>query len=55
MRPQEIIEKKRDGHELSADEIRVFINGVCDNSWADYQTSALVMAMFIRGLTDAEA
>jgi pyrimidine-nucleoside phosphorylase len=55
MRPQEIIEKKRDGHELSADEIAIFIKGVCDKSWADYQTSALVMAMFIRGLTDAES
>ena len=54
MRPQEIIEKKRDGLELSADEIALFIRGVCDGSWADYQVSALVMAMFIRGLSDAE-
>ena len=54
MRPQEIIEKKRDGFELSAKEIAIFINGVCDKSWADYQTSALLMAMFVRGLSDAE-
>ena len=55
MRPQEIIEKKRDGLELSEKEIAIFIQGVCDKSWADYQTSALVMAMFIRGLTDTES
>ncbi|MBA3354037.1 MAG: thymidine phosphorylase [Blastocatellia bacterium] len=54
MRPQEIIEKKRDGSELSSDEIALFITGVCDGTWADYQTSALLMAMFIRGLSDAE-
>lgn len=54
MRPQEIISKKRDGGELSADEIGLFIDGVCDKSWADYQISSLVMAMFIRGLSDDE-
>lgn len=54
MRPQEIITKKRDGGELTGEEIGAFIDGVCDSSWADYQISALVMAMFIRGLSDAE-
>ena len=54
MRPQEIIEKKRDGLELSADEIALFIRGVCDGTWADYQISALLMAMFIRGLSEGE-
>ncbi|MGI8410343.1 MAG: thymidine phosphorylase, partial [Pyrinomonadaceae bacterium] len=54
MRPQEIIAKKRDGAELSADEINSFIDGVCDGSWADYQISALIMAMFIRGLNMSE-
>ena len=54
MRPQEIIGKKRDGRELSGDEINAFIDGVCDGSWADYQISALVMAMFIRGLSQQE-
>ena len=55
MRPQEIIEKKRDGLELSNDEISVFVGGVCDKTWADYQIAALLMAMFIRGLSDAES
>ncbi len=51
MRPQEIIAKKRDGGKLSKSEIDSFIDGVCDDSWADYQISAMVMAMFIRGLS----
>jgi len=50
MRPQEIIEKKRERGKLSSAEIKSFIDGVTDGSWADYQTSALLMAMFIRGL-----
>ena len=54
MRPQEIIEKKRDGIELSSTEIAEFIRGVCDSTWADYQIATLLMAMFIRGLSDAE-
>ena len=54
MRPQEIIAKKRDGGELTTEEIGAFVNGVCDKTWANYQISALMMAMFIRGLSDAE-
>jgi pyrimidine-nucleoside phosphorylase len=54
MRPQEIIAKKRDGKSLTAEEIGLFIDGVCDSSWADYQITALIMAMFVRGLDDNE-
>lgn len=54
MRPQEIISKKRDGETLSPDEIKVFVNGVCDGSWADYQISAFIMACFTRGLNFEE-
>jgi len=54
MRPQEIIAKKRDGAELSTDDVNLFIDGVCDGSWADYQISAFLMAMFIRGLNLSE-
>lgn len=54
MRPQEIIAKKRDGKELSDGEISAFIDGVCDASWADYQISALLMAMFINGVDQHE-
>jgi pyrimidine-nucleoside phosphorylase len=54
MRPQDIIAKKRDGGELSENEIGLFVNGICDGSWADYQVSAMAMAMVIRGLGEAE-
>src|SRR6185436_11619603 len=54
MRPQEVIEKKRDNLRLSRQDIDAFINGVCDGSWADYQISALVMAIFINGLDQEE-
>lgn len=54
MRPQEIIAIKRDGKALSDPEITAFIDGVCDGSWADYQITALIMAMFIRGLNRRE-
>lgn len=54
MRPQEIIIIKRDGGELSREQIGVFIDGVCDGTWADYQISAMLMAMFTRGLCDGE-
>jgi pyrimidine-nucleoside phosphorylase len=50
MRPQEIIAKKRDGGKLSRADIDEFIGGICDSSWADYQISALTMAMFLKGL-----
>lgn len=55
MRPQEIIRKKRDASALSRDEIGSFVTGVTDKSWADYQISALLMAMFLNGLNADEA
>jgi pyrimidine-nucleoside phosphorylase len=54
MRPQEIIANKRDGNALSDGAINEFIDGVTDGKWADYQISALVMAMFLRGLNQRE-
>jgi pyrimidine-nucleoside phosphorylase len=54
MRPQDIICIKRDGGELSPEHIKLFIDGVCDSSWADYQIAALLMAMFTRGLNEQE-
>ncbi len=54
MRPQDLIRRKRDGHLLSEGEIKEFINGVCDGSWTNAQISALLMAMFIRGLSESE-
>ncbi len=50
MRPQTIIAKKRDGKALERGEIDAFIKGVTDGTWADYQISALIMAMFLNEL-----
>lgn len=49
-----IIEKKRDGKELSTEEINHFIEGLCNGSIFEYQASALLMAIFIRGLNSRE-
>jgi pyrimidine-nucleoside phosphorylase len=54
MFPQHIIAKKRDGHALSREEICAFVRGATDGSWADYQLSALLMAIFLRGMTPEE-
>ena len=54
MNQQEIIRKKRDGKTLNQPEILSFVRGVTSGTWADYQTSALIMAMFINGLSFEE-
>lgn len=50
----EIIKKKRDKKELTKDEIKFFIEGYVKGIVADYQASALVMAIFLNGMTDKE-
>ena len=50
----EIIEKKRDKKELTENEIRFFVNGVCAETIPDYQISAFLMAVCINGMTDSE-
>ena len=54
MKPHDLIRKKRDGGRFRPEEIKAFIDGVCDGSWADYQISALVMACYINGLRQTE-
>lgn len=54
MRMVDIIEKKRDGQELSTDEIQFVIKGYTDGSIPDYQVSALTMAIFFQGMTENE-
>ena len=52
--PQHIIARKRDGGTLSDAEIASFVRGATDGSWADYQLSAMLMAIFLRGMTPPE-
>ncbi len=52
--PQAIIARKRDGHALNSDEIAAFVRGVVSGEWADYQTTALLMAIVLRGMTPEE-
>ncbi|HVU17221.1 MAG TPA: thymidine phosphorylase [Candidatus Didemnitutus sp.] len=52
--PQDIIGRKRDGAELTREEIEFFVRGTVDGKFADYQASALLMAIFWRGLTAQE-
>lgn len=54
MRMYDIIEKKKRGERLSDEEIRFFVNGYCDGSIPDYQASALLMAICLKGMTDDE-
>ncbi len=54
MRPQDVIRKKRDGEHLTREEIEFFIDGVTKGTIADYQISALLMAIFLNGMDDSE-
>ena len=54
MRMYDIIYKKREGNELSKEEIAFFIKGFTEGSIPDYQASALMMAIFFRGLSEEE-
>ena len=54
MRMVDLIEKKRDGQELSTEEIKFIINGYTDGSIPDYQVSALTMAIYFKGMTEKE-
>ena len=54
MRAVEIIEKKRDGYELSPEEIRFFVEGFTRGEIPDYQAAAFLMAVYFRGMTPRE-
>src|SRR6188508_488511 len=54
MRVVDVIAKKRDGGTLSRDEIELFVNGVTRGTLPDYQASALLMAIVLRGMTIEE-
>lgn len=50
MRAVDILRKKRDGHALDPGEIDAFVHGVTSGEWSDYQASALLMAVVLRGM-----
>lgn len=50
----DLIEKKRDGNELSTEEINFIVKGYTDNSIPDYQVSALTMAIYFKGMSERE-
>lgn len=54
MRMVDIIAKKRDGKELTTEEIQFFIKGYTDGTIPDYQVSALAMAIFFQDMSDRE-
>ena len=54
MKMYDIIEKKRDKKELSYEELKFFIDNYCQNKIFDDQAAALVMAIFLNGMTEKE-
>lgn len=54
LRPQDVIRRKRDGERFSREEIEFFIAGLVEGRLADYQASALLMAIFLRGMDERE-
>ncbi len=54
MFPQHVIARKRDGLVLTEAEIQAFVRGATDGSWADYQLTAMLMAIYLNGMTAEE-
>ena len=54
MRIVDLIRKKRDGHELSREEIQFIVRGYTDSHFPDYQMSAWLMAVLLRGMSGPE-
>jgi pyrimidine-nucleoside phosphorylase len=54
MRAVDVIMKKRDGGALSREEIRFFVDGVTAGTFPEYQASALLMAILLRGMSGEE-
>jgi pyrimidine-nucleoside phosphorylase len=50
----DVIEKKRDGKELTTEEIQFVVKGFTDGSIPDYQMSAFAMATYFKGMSDQE-
>src|SRR3569833_2828817 len=54
MRTVDLIHRKRDGEELSPEEIQYLIDGYTRGEIPDYQLSAFLMAVYFSGMTDRE-
>lgn len=54
MRMYDIIADKRDGKPLSREALQFFVDGLCNSDIPDYQSSALLMAIFLNGMTHQE-
>ncbi len=54
MRIYDMLQKKRDGLEHTADEIQTFVSGVASGTIPDYQVAAWLMAVYLRGMTPTE-
>jgi pyrimidine-nucleoside phosphorylase len=54
VRPAELIQRKRDGHELDRDELAELVLAYARDEVPDYQLAAFLMAVYFRGLTSAE-
>lgn len=54
MRMYDIIENKRNGKELTGEEIEFFVKGYTDGKIPDYQASAFCMAVYFKGMTEKE-
>jgi len=54
MLAQEIIRRKRDGLALERAQIDAFVQGLVDGSWSEAQAAAMAMALFVKGMSDAE-
>jgi thymidine phosphorylase len=54
MLAQEIIRRKRDGYALQTTEIDAFVAGLTSGTWSEGQAAAMAMAMFLKGMSNAE-
>ncbi|MCB2345894.1 pyrimidine-nucleoside phosphorylase, partial [Clostridium estertheticum] len=54
MRMVDVISKKRDGKELTTQEINFFIEGYTNGDIPDYQASSLAMAIYFQDMNDRE-
>jgi len=52
--PQALIRQKRNGEVLSPEELRFFVQGVTSQEIPDYQVSAMLMAIYFKGMADSE-